>query len=143
MKIWPDFWEKPKKRPCSMPSGKMGDDIDSMLNEDEKHIEAEELKEERERSGRKKGKPARSAPLGVDEDLGIGDLEPAELEHIDHHAVERGAIEETIAPRFSPLSEKIGNKKKIPTRKHPKGKSQVKKKAGSSTRKQKERYSKE
>lgn len=125
----------------------MGDDIDSMLNEEEKHIEAEELKEERERAGGKRkasSKGAISSLRGIDEDMELPQDEPGELEHIDHHAVERGgAIEETIAPRFSSLSEKPPNKKKIPIQsKHRERKSQVKKKENS-TRKQKERYSKE
>ncbi len=127
----------------------MGDDIDSMLNEDEKHIEAEELKEERERAAGKKKASSRgaiSSLRGIDEDMELPQDEPGELEHINHHAVERGgAIEETIAPRFSSLSEKTQpNKKKIPAQKRLKEKGPaMKKAAGNSTRKQKERYSKE
>lgn len=124
----------------------MGDDIDSMLNEEEKHIEAEELKEERERgaAGRKRGKIPRSAPLGMDEDVvGIGDLEPAELGRIDHHAEAGRMIEEKITLPLGATSP--ANKKKISVQKRQVRESPAKKKAaaGDSTKKQKERYSKE
>lgn len=123
----------------------MGDDIDSILNEEEKRIEAEELKEERERAGRRKGKTLRSAPLGMDEDIEPGGLEPAELEHIDHHddaEKEARRIEEKL---ILPISAATG-KKKIPGTPPVKRQlraSEAKMKGTSSTKKQKEYYSKE
>ncbi len=129
----------------------MGDDIDSILNEEEKRIEVEELKEERERAGRRKGKTLRSAPLGMDDDMELGGLEPAELEHIDHHddAEKEGRIiEEKLT---LPISAATG-KKKIPGTPSVLGTppvkrqlraSEAKMKGTSSTKKQKEYYSKE
>lgn len=130
----------------------MGDDIDSMLGEEEKQIEVEEFKEEREqqRANKNKGKPLKSAPLGMDDDdddvVGMGDLTPAELGSIDHHAEEVRMIEEKIT---MPLGTSVANKKKIPGT--PSTKQRQSKavspatnpKSQSSTKKQKERYSKE
>lgn len=121
----------------------MGDDIDSMLGEEEKQIEVEEFKEERERRANKnKGKPLRSAPLGMDDDdvVGMGDLAPAELGSIDHHAEETRMIEEKIT---LPLGTSVANKKKIPGTQSVKPQSRASRPGLGSTKKQKERYSKE
>ncbi len=126
----------------------MGDDIDSMLGEEEKQIEVEEFKEEREQRAKNKGKALRSAPLGMDDDdadvVGMGDLAPAELEDIDHHAEAGRMIEEKIT---MPLGTSVANKKKIPgtqSVKQQQSKANQPSPPGrSSTKKQKERYSKE
>lgn len=126
----------------------MGDDIDSMLGEEEKQIEVEEFKEEREQQrARNKGKAPRSAPLGMDDDdvdvVGMGDLAPAELGSIDHHAEETRMIEEKIT---LPLGASVANKKKIPGTPSARQQSRANQPSRpglSSTKKQKERYSKE
>lgn len=122
----------------------MGDDIDSMLGEEEKQIELEEFKEERERRASKnKGKPLRSAPLGMDDDdiVGMGDLAPAELGSIDHHAEEVRLIEEKLILPSSAAP--AAGKKKIPGTQSVKQQSRASQPGLGSTKKQKERYSKE
>lgn len=122
----------------------MGDDIDSMLNEEEKNMEMEELREERGRArkGRKAPLLLRTAPPGIDDELELhGEFEPAELERIDHHAEERRTIEETISPMFPSSSSEKTIKKKIPAKKPRTGASQARTERQGSTRKQSERYS--